>query len=265
MNNPFTMKRLLICLLVLSALSAGAQPVYDCQRAAGNIRIDGRVTDSEWAGAEACPEFRDIRGEGYAAPKYLTTMRMLWDDENLYVSAVLEEPDVRAKVARRDDIVYHDNDFEVFLNPYGDEKLYYELEINALGTVMDLLMEKPYSQGGTYMMTWDFPGLETAVRVDGTLNRSGDTDRGWSVEIKIPFAALSRGGEDPLKCKVWRANFSRVEWLTRPEENWVWAPTGVVDIHHPLRWGYLRFIEADGTAPDLLEYKKSFTRKTLSR
>lgn len=251
------MKRILLLALCFLPLLAGAQPVYDCFRTTGKMKIDGRVTDREWAAAEVCTAFGDIRGAGYAAPKYLTTMRMLWDDENLYVGAVLEEPDVRASVSRRDDIVYHDNDFEVFLNPYGDKELYYELEVNALGTVMDLLMNRPYSEGGTYMMTWDFPGLELAVRVDGTLNRSGDTDRGWSVEMKIPFAALSRGGQDPLGSRIWRANFSRVEWLTKPEENWVWAPTGVVDIHHPMRWGYLRFIDADGVVPDLLAYKKS--------
>lgn len=251
------MKRILLLALCFLPLLAGAQPVYDCCRTTGKMKIDGRVTDREWAAAEVCTAFGDIRGAGYAAPKYLTTMRLLWDDENLYVGAVLEEPDVRASVSRRDDIVYHDNDFEVFLNPYGDKELYYELEVNALGTVMDLLMNRPYSEGGTYMMTWDFPGLELAVRVDGTLNRSGDTDRGWSVEMKIPFAALSRGGQDPLGSRIWRANFSRVEWLTKPEENWVWAPTGVVDIHHPMRWGYLRFIDADGVVPDLLAYKKS--------
>lgn len=256
------MKRILWILSLWLPVCLAAQPVYDCHRAPSKIKIDGRVTEQEWADAVPCTDFRDIRGDGYAAPKYLTTLRMLWDDENLYVSAVLEEPEVKGQVSRRDDIVYHDNDFEVFLNPYGDERLYYELEINALGTVMDLLMEKPYSKGGTYMMTWDFPGLVTAVRVDGTLNRAGDTDRGWSVEMKIPFAGLSRGGEDPLKHRIWRANFSRVEWLTKPEENWVWSPTGVVDIHHPLRWGYLRFIDADGLVPDLLSYKKSLTRKT---
>ena len=256
------MKRILLFALCFLPLLAGAQPVYDCFRATGKMKIDGRVTDAEWAAAEVCTAFGDIRGEGYAAPKYLTTLRMLWDDANLYVSAVLEEPDVRASVSRRDDIVYHDNDFEVFLNPYGGKELYYELEVNALGTVMDLLMNRPYSEGGTYMMTWDFPGLELAVRVDGTLNRSGDTDRGWSVEMKIPFAALSRGGQDPLANRIWRAKFSRVEWLSKPEENWVWAPTGVVDIHHPLRWGYLRFIDADGAVPDLLAYKKKWTTWT---
>ena len=218
-------------------------PVYDCHRVAGKIRIDGRIGDKEWAGAVPCSDFRDIRGAGYAAPKYLTTMRMLWDDDNLYISAVLEEPDVKAQVKVRDDIVYHDNDFEIFLNPYGDSVLYYEYETNALGTVMDLLMDKPYSQGGTYIMTWDFPGLKSAVKVQGTLNRSNDTDKGWSVEIMIPFKALSRGGADPRTFKEWRANFSRVEWLTKPEENWVWSPTGVVDIHIPDKWGIIRFVD----------------------
>lgn len=207
------------------------------------MKIDGKVTDKEWAAAVPCSDFRDIRGEGWAAPKYQTTFRMLWDDDNLYISAVLEEPDVKAKVSERDDIVYRDNDFEVFLNPYSDSILYYEFEINALGTVMDLLMDKPYSKGGTYIMTWDFPGLKTAVKVQGTLNKSTDTDKGWSVEIMIPFRGLKRGGDDPLKNKEWKANFSRVEWLTKPEENWVWSPTGVVDIHHPDRWGTIRFVD----------------------
>lgn len=259
------MKRLLVWALAFLPLMAGAQPVYDCHRASGSVRIDGRIDQKEWASAVPRTDFSDIRGDGYAEPKYLTTLRMMWDDANLYVSAVLEEPDVRAGVTRRDDIVYHDNDFEVFLNPYGDKKLYYELEVNALGTVMDLLMSKPYSEGGTYMMTWDFQGLELAVRVDGTLNRSSDTDRGWSVEMRIPFAALSRGGADPLESRIWRANFSRVEWLAKPEENWVWAPTGIVDIHHPLRWGYLRFIDAEGNVPDLLAYKKAMILKSASR
>ena len=245
------MKKLLVCILSLLPLLSVAQPVYDCHHTSGKIRIDGRVREKEWAGAVPCTDFRDIRGGAYPAPKYLTTMRLLWDDDNLYVSAVLEEPDVKAGVVRRDDIVYHDNDFEVFLNPYGDKILYYELEVNALGTVMDLLMNQPYSEGGTYMMTWDFPGLEIAVKVQGTLNKSSDTDRGWSVEMKIPFAALSRGGEDPRKHKVWRANFSRVEWLTKPEENWVWSPTGIVDIHHPDKWGWLRFVGMDGIVPEI--------------
>ena len=90
------MKRLMVFLLVLLPLMAAGQPVYDCHRTTGKIKIDGKVTDKEWAAAVPCTDFRDIRGEGWPAPKYLTTMRMLWDDDNLYISAVLEVPDVKA-------------------------------------------------------------------------------------------------------------------------------------------------------------------------
>ena len=91
------MRRILFFLLALIPLSAAGQPVYDCHRTTGKIKIDGKVTDKEWAAAVPCTDFRDIRGDGWAAPKYLTTMRMLWDDDNLYVSAVLEEPDVKVE------------------------------------------------------------------------------------------------------------------------------------------------------------------------
>ncbi|MBQ1648124.1 MAG: carbohydrate-binding family 9-like protein, partial [Bacteroidales bacterium] len=145
------MRRVLLIVLSLIPVLALGQPVYDCHRAEGKIKIDGKLKEKAWEAAVPCTEFGDIRGKGHAAPKYLTTMRMLWDYENIYISAVLEEPDVKALVKDHDDIVYHDNDFEVFLNPFCDEKLYYELETNALGTVMDLLMEKPYRKGGTYI------------------------------------------------------------------------------------------------------------------
>ena len=118
-----------------------------------------------------------------------------------------------------------------------------DLDLNWQRLILTHLMEKPYSKGGTFIMTWDFPGLKTGVKVQGTLNRSNDIDKGWSVEIMIPFDGLKRGGDDPRKNKEWKANFSRVEWLTKPEENWVWSPTGIVDIHHPDKWGTIRFVD----------------------
>ena len=50
------MKKLLVCILSLLPLLAVAQPVYDCHRTSGKIRIDGRVREKEWAGAVPCAE-----------------------------------------------------------------------------------------------------------------------------------------------------------------------------------------------------------------
>ena len=56
---------------------------------------------------------------------------MLWDDQFFYVGAELEEPHVWATLTERDSVIFHDNDFEVFIDPDGDTHLYYELEMNA--------------------------------------------------------------------------------------------------------------------------------------
>lgn len=234
---------------MLFPIAGAAQSVYDCCKTQCKIVIDGVLDEEAWKKAEEDSDFNDIRGGEYPAPVYKTGIKMLWDDENLYVAAMLAEPDVKASITRRDDIIYHDNDFEVFLDPVGDGRLYYEIETNAFGTVMDLLMEKPYCEGGSFIMSWDCKGLELKTSVQGSVNRSKDIDKSWTVEMKIPFSALERNFDSPLKYKVWRANFSRVEWLTKPEENWVWSPTGVVDIHRPDKWGFIRFIAEDGVKP----------------
>ena len=217
---------------------------YNAPKATGAITIDGILDEADWQNAPLSDAFADIRGVDFEPkPIKQTHMKMLWDSENLYIAGIIEEDNVTASLTEHDAIIYHDNDWEVFIDPDQDGRFYFEIELNALNTVMDLLMDKPYSKGGTFIMTWDFPGLKTAVKVQGTLNRSNDTDKGWSVEIMIPFDGLKRGGDDPRKNKEWKANFSRVEWLTKPEENWVWSPTGIVDIHHPYKWGTIRFVE----------------------
>ncbi|MCQ2173772.1 MAG: carbohydrate-binding family 9-like protein [Bacteroidales bacterium] len=246
------MKRLLTVLTLALPFALNAQAparVYDAQRTGDRIRIDGRLKEKAWKNAVPSAPFVDIRGEDFPAPVMKTTVKMIWDDKYLYVGASIEEENITASIRKHDDIIYHDNDFEVFIDPYGDGKLYYEIENNAFGTIMDLMMEKPYSDGGQFIMNWDCKGLKIAVSKEGTLNRKDDRDRAWYVEMAIPFDALERGFDDPRDHKVWRMNFSRVEWLKTggPEENWVWAPTGKVDIHVPDKWGYVRF--CDGDAP----------------
>jgi len=84
------------------------------------------------------------------------------------------------------------------------------------------------------------------VHVDGKINNAKRVDKGWTVEWAIPFASLAIGFDSPTKFNPWRINFSRVEWLKKdgPEENWVWNPTGAVNMHMPDQWGYLRFVDA---------------------
>src|SRR5262249_41634997 len=116
---------------------------------------------------------------------------MLWDDMAVYVAAELREPHVWATLTAHDSVIFHDNDFEVFIDPDGDNRAYGELEINALGTTWDLFLAKPYRDGGKADDAWEIRGLKSAVRVDGTINDSRDADRAWTVELAIPWPALA--------------------------------------------------------------------------
>ena len=124
---------------------------YVAHRTAGAIDIDGNLDEPSWQRADWTEPFVDIEGERRPVPSLQTRAKMLWDDEYLYIAADLEEPHVWATIAMRDATIYQENDFEVFIDPDGDTHQYYEFEINALGTEWDLLMIKPYRDGGPYI------------------------------------------------------------------------------------------------------------------
>ena len=234
---------------------------YVCYPTYNEIVIDGMVNDPDWSKTEWTDLFQDIEGNKKPAPLFKTRAKLLWDEQYLYVYAELEEPDVWANITQRDAVIFHDNDFEVFIDPDGDTHGYFEFEMNALNTVWDLLLPKPYRDGGPAINDWNYSALKSAVQVKGTLNNPSDRDKGWSVEIAFPlkdFQIYSATGM-PRDGDTWRINFSRVEWKVKvengkyvkekdpatgkpfPEYNWVWSPIGAIDMHRPESWGFLQF------------------------
>jgi hypothetical protein len=224
------------------------------------IVVDGKLAERDWKSAAIISDFEDIEGGTKPKPTFNTTVKMMWDSQYLYIGAVLQEPHLWGTLKKYDDIIYRDHDFEVFLDPTGDAEHYFEIEINVLGTIMDLYMNKPYKKGGTFDLGWNATGIISAVHVDGTINNNADIDSNWTVEMAIPFSAISRLNRAaiPSATNPWRINFSRVQWTLEPsgisyqkklkenkkpisEYNWVWSPTGIVDMHVPGKWGYLYF------------------------
>jgi hypothetical protein len=221
---------------------------YTCYRAPHGPAIDGRLDRPAWRAAPKSGRFVDLVS---GVPGFLDTkMAALWDDEALYVAFWVGEPDVRARLAERDSLVWTENDVEIFI---GGEDCYYEFQINALGTVYEVFYVwqdalKPgsrfdvpefdlrrgrvdviggFQDGLRYgrhprgkrwaFMDWDFPGLRAAVQVRGTLNDPSDVDEGWTAEIAFPWSGMTRlAGGRPLPPRdgdVWRLDFSRFELL----------------------------------------------------
>lgn len=243
-------RSLAVCFLLLTCIRLPAQTatsplVYDCAYTKTPLRIDGRLDDAAWRAAPWTSDFIDIQGSSMPKPRFRTRAKMLWDDKYLYIAAELEEPDVHGTLTEHDSVIFHDDDFEVFVKPLPDTPSYYEFEMNALNTGWDLYLAKPYLQGGKADNSWDIAGLKTAVAVQGTLNKSDDTDRGWTLEIAYPLSAFEprQHVPAPVDGTTWRINFSRVEWKAgqKNEDNWVWSPQGVINMHVPEQWGNLRF------------------------
>ncbi|HOW84858.1 MAG TPA: carbohydrate-binding family 9-like protein [Candidatus Aminicenantes bacterium] len=221
---------------------------YDCFRTPRRIRVDGRLDKPAWRRAPRSGRFVDLVS---GVPGFLETrMASLWDDEALYVAFWASEPDVRARLAERDSLVWTENDVEVFI---GGEDCYYEFQVNALGTVYEVfyVWQDALKKGSRFdvpefdprerradviggfqdglrygrhprgrrwaFMDWDFPGLRAAVQVRGTLNDASDVDEGWTAEIAFPWSGMKHlAGGRPLPPRdgdVWRLDFSRFELL----------------------------------------------------
>lgn len=226
---------------------------YHCSH--GTPELTGRIDHPVWAKADWTPDFVDIEGDKKPLPRFRTRAKMLWDKTHFYVAAWMEEPQVWATLTEHDSVIFHDNDFEVFIDPDGDALRYFEFEVNAFGTTWDLYLAKPYRDGGSADNSWETHAL-VKTHVDGAINDPVRGTRSWSVEIAFPWTCFWPNGGmpcPPLPGDTWRVNFSRVEWHVdvvagryvkrpgTPEDNWVWSPQGVVDMHQPEQWGFVTF------------------------
>lgn len=246
-----------LVMLSLHAFGCHLPRNYTCTFSPDAPIIDGSLDEGPWQTASWTEDFVDIEGNSKPAPPLRTRAKLIWNNECLFIAAELMETHIWATLERHDDIVFHDNDFEVFIDPDGDGLNYVEVELNAFGTIFDLLLEKSYKNGGPAHHEWNVRDIQAAVGLDGTMNDPTDIDRRWVVELAIPwpaFQGLVNGPLPPHPGDNWKINFSRVEWpihidpggyskiAGQGEFNWVWSPQGVVDMHIPDRWGTLYFL-----------------------
>ena len=256
---------------------------YTAYQTSGNIQIDGRLEEASWQAAPRSPQFVDLISGGPAI--HDTRAAVLWDEANLYVGFWVEEPDVRGDLTEHDSPVWKNNDVEIFI---AGADAYFEFGINSLGTVYDsfLMWEEAYDEGGfsevpDFRRThpglkqvngvgfkthprgtrlrakhWSYPGLQTAVHIDGTLNDDNDRDRGWRVEVAFRWegahwvAKADGRSLPPDDGDVWRIDFSRFnrykEALPAQDSSaWAWSPHGIWDSHIPECFPYIHFSARD--------------------
>jgi len=259
---------------------------YTCNRITESIEINGDLSKPVWLKANKSGRFVDmVTGE---PGLYDTRAVALWNEEFLYIGIRAEEPFVFATQTERDSIIFLENGLEVFIDG-GD--CYYELEINALNTIYEVffIWRDAYKKGGKFdvpefdvfkktsmtfggdydrtgkyfwwgkhprglrwaFLDYDLPGLKTAVKIDGTLNDNSDIDKGWAVEIAIPWKSLKwlANGRTlpPEDGDIWKIFLGRFQKMTpsgqevNPHPAWTMNKHGVYDTHKPECFSRIRF------------------------
>ncbi len=171
---------------------------------------------------------------GGTAPTQATRVRTSWDETFWRVWFEVDARAPWATLTQRDAALWTEEVVEVFFDPVGDGLSYFEVEINPLGTVTDLVLRRT-SSGWRKDFAW---------HVDGLRAHAQRTATGWEVELAIPFAAL--GAESaPQAGNRWRVNFLRIDRPDGPgtdrRELSAWSPTGMANFHRYERFGTVEF------------------------
>ena len=217
----------------------------ECRRAEGDIKLDGVPDEPAWRKAQALTDFTAFWDKRKA--KTATKAWLLWDDNYLYFAAEMEDADLYADVKERNAMTWTNDVFELFFKPAADRLIYYEFQVNALNTKLDLFLPSRGSGGfQRFAPTTDF-GTESAVRLDGTLNDWKDTDKGWSVEGRVPWKAFEPSGGRPKPGAAWRFALCRYDYSAAFEapELSSSAPLTQSNFHRYEDYGVLTFVGPD--------------------
>jgi hypothetical protein len=210
--------------------------------------IDGRITEAEWAGADVATGFVQLRPSPGRPATQRTEVRILYDDDALYVAARMYDtaPDsIVAQLARRDTDVHSDWIY-VAIDSYLDRRTAFVFGLNPVGVKMDVLVFNDVEDDVSWDAVWD-----GAATVD---------EEGWSAEFRIPLSQLRFSPPQAGREQVWGVNFLRK--IARHGEESFWAPVspddarlvslfgdlrGLRDLRPPRRLEVMPYLVARGT------------------
>ncbi len=173
----------------------------------GKIQIDGAMNEAAWQSAQAITDF--VQGDPVegAAAEQPTQVRVMFDDQAIYVGARLTENSgfpIARQLVRRDETGQADY-FEVSFDPNRDRRTGYQFRVTAAGVQRDAYLHSDNQEDAAWDAVW-----ESDVTVD---------DHGWTVEMRIPWSQIRyEPSQDP---QTWGVNF--VRWRVEAGERTYYA------------------------------------------
>jgi hypothetical protein len=216
------------------------------------MTIDGHLTEHQWRdAARAGPFVEPSTGSEAPAGSVRGEVRLFWNDKALFLGFTVEDRDVRGgfQAGAVDPHLWERDTIEIMLDPDGDgdNRDYYEIQVNPQNLVFDSQFDGYNSPRGGPNGPFGHEewksGIESAVAVHGTMDDRSDTDRGYTVEIALPWASLTKAKAAPPRAgDTWRANFYAME----DNGGSAWSPIlNRGNFHRALRFGRLRFARRD--------------------
>lgn len=234
--------------MATTGLSDEVRSDFECRFTSTPIVIDGAADEKSWQHADSIDHFYlPWLKEDDQKAKAATKAKLLWDRQFLYFTAQMDDDDLFADIIDHDGKTWDNDVFEMFFKPATDKPGYFEFHVSAAGTVMDVFLPKR-GDGlfAKHVVNGNFH-IESKVVTSGTLNVRTDTDKGWTVEGRIPWRDFISAGGRPSVDEKWLFALCRYDFSTRDDspELSTCAPLGSLDhadFHHYEDFARLKFV-----------------------
>jgi hypothetical protein len=193
-----------------------------------------------WSAAPTTAAFVETRKGGPA--EFQAFAKLLWDERYLYLGVEVHDALLRASETERDAHLWEQDCVELMIDPDGDGRGYFEIQVSPRGVVFDTRYDarripKPFGH-----VDWNSES-RVGVSARGTID-DRHADAGYIVELAIPWQAFSldeQRSAGPTIGDEWRANLYVMDLTREDQRAAAWSPLGIGDFHVPERFGILSF------------------------
>jgi len=206
------MKKIILLLLIVTSLLFSQKKIATAVKIDSPIVIDGFINEEAWNSAIPIEDFTQQEPFNGSLPTFPTTVRVLYDDDYLYISFMCFDSEPEKIVARElkwDGKLRGDDNIRLLIDTFNDDKTAYWFSTNPLGTQNDALMTGTEMSGFNedWDAVWD---AESQVLKNG-----------WSTELRFPFSTFKFYNKVE---QIWGINFQRE--IRRFNEDDLWASVG---------------------------------------
>ncbi|WP_395062700.1 DUF5916 domain-containing protein [Flavobacterium sp.] len=241
MNRKIPLLHITILFLTFVGYSQVPKKTLQTKFSDEKIILDGKFNEEIWKTADIATDFVMIAPDNgkEELKERKSEVKVVYTNDAIYVAATLydNQPNKISKELTTRDLFATADHFGIFLNGYNDGQQEFRFFVSAAGVQIDVVYTDSNGEDTSWNAIWD-----SHVEI---------TNVGWTVEMKIPYAALRFSSE---KTQTWGLNFYReiqrdrqqftwnlIDNKIRTEANQAGVLSGIQDIKTPTRLFFIPY------------------------